>query len=217
MLYHEQDIKIQIFLTSWPGREEMARQTEKSLPRPTTVINSGASIENWENVGDLYYGEQFKEILRKHDGKSTIMNIQGDATYHNWKEVISRYEIAHILFRPGVFAPNDTKTIWGIKPDGEDYGDGFKEVSNTDCTVWFISPKVLKILKNIDLSESKYGWGIDSTACAISRSLCLPVIRDYSITIKHNGGTGYSQEQAKKEMDKLYKKLPKYLHDLLPH
>jgi len=193
------------------------KANKKSLPKPITVINSGTPTENWENVGDLYYGEQFKEILKRHDDKSTIMNIQGDATYHNWEEVISRYKTAYILFRPGVFAPNDTKTIWGAKPDGKDYGDGFKEASNTDCTVWFISPKVLKILKNIDLSESKYGWGIDSIACAISRSLDLPIIRDYSITIEHHGGTGYSAKQAKKEMDELYNKLPKYLQSLFPH
>lgn len=217
MLHHEQDIKIQIFLTSWPGREEMAMQTEKSLPKPTIVINSGAPQEKWENVGDLYYGEQFKEILKRHDGKSAIMNIQGDATYHNWQKVLSRYKIAHTLFRPGVFAPNDTKTIWNVEPDAKDYGDGFKEILNTDCTVWFISPKILKILKTIDLSESKYGWGIDSVVCAISRSLYLPVIRDCSITIEHHGGTGYSTKQAKKEMDELYDKLPKHLQSLLPH
>lgn len=207
--------ELQVFLTSWPGREEMARNTELQLRKicKPVVINSGEFNDGWVNVGDLYYGGQFAEIMRR-CGDGGALLIQGDATLDDWNVVIQRYRLAWRLFDFGVYAPNQTRSDWDSRFDRYDYGHGFRETWNTDCTAWILSPAVIKIIKSLDIPEHKYGWGFDGVACAVSRWLGKPVVKDYGVTVHHHGSTGYNKREAHKEQKKMVNDLPPHIREL---
>ncbi len=219
-------MRIHPFIFNWKGQTDnvlhSVHQLEEINYRPV-VINSDEEYarDGWVNIGDAaFFTRQLLTAFSLFEG-DVFFHIQGDAGYHDWASIISRAKVTFEDYQWGLYAPNVDYTYHtGERVDilSLQCNDPFlRIVSCTDCTCWFIHADIVKAFTdlNINLSQNKYGWGLDVLFSAISFSMERPVLRDYSHTIHHPQGTGYAHEPATAEMHRLFRSLPSYLQQIV--
>ena len=215
----EVELNILCFIFSWKGQYENAVFLEKQFSKlglEVIVINSDDEVEkgNWINIGDeCYFSDQFRkalEIFNKSEAEF-FFHVQADASYEDWRSVISSAESSFSEYQWGVFAPNVDDTFYiSTRTDVFDLGNDKKVVATTDNTCWIVHKDIINELNNnINLMEGNHlGWGWDLLICGFSHIKQRKVIRDYSITVNHPKSTGYMKETAEKEMFDMFGKCP---------
>jgi hypothetical protein len=136
--------------------------------------------------------------------------IVGDNIHDNdFDKIFNSAIYAYNNVNAGVYAPNDKRTAHTDRL--ENIKDELYDVPVTDCGFWFIHPKIIARLKNINYSVSRFGWGIDVITIKESRKQGRLVMRDYSTETDQLDHTcGYDPDIAYRDMKKLerlYKKL----------
>jgi hypothetical protein len=157
-----------------------------------------------------YYGSQFNHAIKHVKDGSIMCVIVGDNIPDNdFKKIFQNALDAYNNFNIGVYSPNDKRSHHRERYDrfnGELY-----DVPNTDCGFWFIHPNIVKKLRNLDFTITKYGWGIDIIFIAEARKQQLLVLRDYSVETDQLDRTiGYNTNLAAegdREIKKEYNKL----------
>ena len=214
-------MKIQTFIFNWRGQYQNTLNKEKQFKEigiVPTVINSDESYpfegDNWHCIGEeSYFNAQFLKAIELFDG-DVLFHVQGDASYDNWKDLITDAKTYYEMTDWGIYAPNVDYTWYdSSRTDVNtiDYPlDKLKMVANTDCTCWFIHKDIINWYKErqLDFSKYKMGWSWDIILPALCYINKRPVLRDYNHTISHPRGTAYDTNKAEQEMWHLYNSLP---------
>lgn len=201
-------MEYQAFIFNWRRQEDKTLNKIAALAPlglNPMVINSDESLEgkyDWVHLGEeAYFSAQFNAAMDMFTG-DVLFHIQADAEYENWGGLVDE-SIRHFeTYRWGVYAPNISWTPQKANiVDESVLEEGLKEVSNTDCTCWFIHRDVIDMMPPVDLSINKTGWGVDTHIMRLSRSIGRKVIRNYRHTVYHPRATGYDREEAHRQMD----------------
>ena len=211
-------MKLQPYIFNWSRTNENVKYIYDQIDN-CTVINSGDTniVDCCHNIGDhSYFSAQFKKMLSLHDGTSTILHIQGDASYHDWSKLIKDSDHYISKYSAGIYYPIVNNTSWTAdkmavtKPSSQD--DNISDVAEGDETVWFIHPDISNYFKDHNLIEilqdNKYGFGWDLIFCSICHLKQIPVIRDNNHIIEHPKSKGYDFHEAWIEFKDVMKNLP---------
>jgi hypothetical protein len=156
-----------------------------------------------------YYGSQFNHAI-KHikDGAIMCVIVGDNIADNNFEKIFQNALDTYNNFNTGVYAPNDKRTTH--KGRNDRFNGELYDVPNTDCGFWFIHPDIVKRLRKLDFTISKYGWGIDNVVIAESRKQKRLVLRDYSVeTDQLDHTVGYDSHGAhiaQVEFEKAYSK-----------
>jgi hypothetical protein len=157
-----------------------------------------------------FYGSQFNHAIKHVKDGAIMCVIVGDNISDNDFEKIFQNALdAYNNFHTGVYSPNDKRTAHQGR--NECFNGDLYNVPNTDCGFWFIHPNIVRRLRVLDFTASKYGWGSDTVVMAEARKQKLLVLRDYSVeTDQLDHSVGYNGERAaagQQVLEKLYSKL----------
>lgn len=212
------DISHQIFIFNWKNQEDKVNQKIqqfREINYDAIVINSDDSLKNkynWIHLGEqAYFTEQFNTAVKLFN-TDLFIHIQGDASYHDWYNLISDAKKYYSIYKYGIYAPNVYYTNWhGGVVNKQPLSNNLWEVSNTDCTCWFIHKDILSEFEPVDLSKNKLGWGIDWYIMNICNAKNRKIIRDYNHTISHPKHTNYDTKQAETELLYMNQKIQSFI------
>jgi len=208
-------LQYKIFIFNWVGQEHNVVFKIKQFNEigyDPIIINSDDSLihkyPNWIHIGEqAYFTEQFNNAVKLFDA-DIMFHIQGDASYSMWDSLIKDASRHYNKYKYGIYAPNIYYTDWRAgEVNIKLIEDRLWEVSNTDCTCWFIHKNIINRYENIDISQNKFGWGIDLYLVHLSKLQNRIVLRDYNHTISHPKGTNYNRLLARQELDYMKEKM----------
>jgi hypothetical protein len=204
--------KIHAFIICWEGKEENTKHISEEIISKVdylTVIYSNSNNlkvygqGEWIQVpNDWYFGKKFKKTLGliKSD---YVMHIHGDTFTDNWPLIVDKFQesIANIPSL-GIWCPEINFTPWKTNEveilrstDGR-----YSFVAQSDCLVWGITKNVILRLNDFNYELNNIGWGIDWGAVCFSYINNLSVVRDLSVFLSHNQGSGYDISLADQQM-----------------
>lgn len=205
------DIYLYIFCWNKVVDNSCLLYTEISATCPnTTIINCDETrpldADKYRSIqldDSYYYGGQFEAAIKAIPPGKVMACITGDVRPGgDWQGIIDN--TVKYLNRGdiGIIAPNVIFTPWEGR--GEHVVDDLWQVGNTDCTFWFLHPRLVELLGHFEYRElSNYGWGIDKMWIAESLAQKMLVVRDYSQTIYQPNTTGYNKWEANSQMKEL--------------
>jgi hypothetical protein len=175
----------------------------------TCIINCDESLIIKDNIPHIqlddshYYGSQYNHSIKHVKDDNILCVIVGDnIPNNNFSEIFQSALKTFNSINVGVYAPHDKRSVHQTKL--KNISENLYNVSTTDCGFWFIHPKIVKKLKNIDYNISKYGWGIDVITAKEAVKQKFLVVRDYSIETDQLDHTqGYDAVKAKDDWAKL--------------
>lgn len=203
---------IHAIIFCWPGKTLDARRICASISQKAdrvTVIDASTDPvdvngdSHWLKINpDSYFGHQFVHAMGLFDG-DVMLQIQADASYPDWQRVVEtcreRFEQMPEL---GIWAPDIDFTTWPTARV-KLFNTGNPElvgVVQSDCIVWALRKPVVEFLRQFDYANNNLGYGIDWAAiahCYANRAL---VLRDLSLRVLHPMGSGYSRDEAHRQM-----------------
>ena len=205
---------IQGFIFSWAGHEQRAMALERKIAAllPVTVINSESAArrnEHWVHLDEsAYFSEQWNRAMRMFDA-DLMFHVQADADSDHFADIVSK---ARSLFRRcpiGVYEPYvDYTDICYDRSQLGEIAPGVMQVPWTDCSCWFIHGDVVRLCPPFDLSVNVYGWGICRAIAAITSSMGLVCVRDYSYDVRHPKRRGYPSSAALQQLHAYVAGLP---------
>jgi hypothetical protein len=129
----------------------------------------------------FFYGGQFDRAIKDvADGEIMCVIVGDNIPTNDFAAVFKAAEHAFRTYNVGVYAPNDKRAISHATRNAL-YAEELYDVDTTDCGFWFIHPRIVRSLKGLDFTQSKYGWGIDTVVIAEARKQGMLVLRDYSV------------------------------------
>ena len=209
-MYTLKDISIYIFNWKKVTNNSLKLYQElSSIIKDTYIINCDENITLDKNIQHIqlndscYYGSQYDNAIKHVKENSIFCVIVGDNITNNNFELIFNSAINTFNnHNVGIYAPHDKRSSHQHK--GKNIINNLYDVINTDCGFWFIHPKIVTKLKNINYKISNYGWGIDIITIKEARKQKFLVLRDYSIETDQLDHTcGYNNDKACEQMKKL--------------
>jgi hypothetical protein len=158
-----------------------------------------------------YYGSQFNTAIKNVKEGAILCVIVGDNIADNdYEKIFNNALSAFNEYNAGVFGPNDKRS-----PHQKHFGPitmNLYSVPNTDCGFWFIHPNIVKRLRGIDYTISKYGWGCDTIVMLESKKQRLLILRDFSTETDQLDHTTnydiYTAQLAQRQLEMAYNALP---------
>lgn len=204
----------QIFIFNWKNQEQKVLQKIQQLNDAgynPIIINSDDTLRDkydWVHIGEqAYFTEQFNTAVNLFNS-DLFIHIQGDASYDNWGQLISDAQKYFTIYNYGIYAPDIDYTNWYAESVNiNQLSDNIWEILNTDSICWFIHKDIINEYEPIDVSQNKFGWGIDWYLIHISNAKNRKVIRDYNHKVLHPNSTNYDKEQATKELQLIEQKI----------
>lgn len=143
-----------------------------------------------------FYGSQFNHAIKHVKDGAIMCVIVGDNIADNDFETIFKNALDTFNnYNTGVYAPNDKRTAHQGR-DARFIGDLYN-VPNTDCGFWFIHPNIIRRLRILDFTLSKFGWGCDTVVMQEAKKQNLLILRDYSVeTDQLDHSVGYNSQRA---------------------
>jgi len=183
-----------------------------------TIVNSDENYKFNENIKTIqlddsyYYGGQYDSSIKDVKNNKIFGVIVGDTINVDFNKLISKLLNTYNNYNVGIYSPHDLRSWWQNNVL-YDITNELKVVDNTDVGIWFLNPKIVKQLKNLDYNISYFGWGIDVITIKQCKKENLLVIRDYSIkTDQIDKSTGYDSSKAKHYEKKLIEHYEKYIN-----
>jgi len=209
---------ISVYIFNWKKVNNNSLKLYKnisSIINDTCIINSDEKYTLEDNIKYIqlddshYYGSQYNHAIKNVKENNIFCCITGDNLCdNNFLKIFQSAINTFNEFCVGVYAPNDKRSPHKARMTKIKYN--LFNVGNTDCGFWFIHPKIVEKLKNLDYSISKYGWGIDVITIQEAKKSGLLVIRDYSIeTDQLDHSCGYNHKDAMvgwKLLEQIYNK-----------
>ena len=209
-----------VAVISWPGFEDNAARIASQVQGHSDVVHvlhnsDRASLtqvsDSWINFPpDAYFGPKFSWAIENID-TDVLLFIVADTNVEQWGKLVKRCGEA---FRAdpdiAVWAPLITETWWNMEKIQINHparNDGSFEVVAVDSIVWAVSSELVSVLKTLDYSKSRFGWGIEVTSAAIARCQEKLVVCDPALQVSHRRGTTYSTELAMVEAEQFYAQL----------
>lgn len=158
-----------------------------------------------------YYGGQFQTAMKHMPSGKILACIVGDAHPEaNWEQLAINAVDAFNTENAGIYAPLTYYTHWVKRMEPINVDKQLYSVCNTDCTTWFISPKLTTKLKVLNYHIlSNYGWGIDCIYCKEAAYMNLNIIRDYRLLVRQPKQTAYDIDLAGIQMEAILKEYEK--------
>lgn len=148
-------------------------------------------------LNDSYYFGGQCQVSLQHCPKNKIWaSVVGDVQLNsiNWFALLESALESFNKHRAGVFGP---KALFHNECLSTHIIGDLHEVYNTDCTIWFVSPKVWNPYTELNLQKNNHlGWGIDEFFCNRARQLQMRAIRDDSILVTSDNKRGYDTQKA---------------------
>jgi len=197
-------MKIQNFIFTWNQFVPNAIDIESKISKygKTTVINSNVNEkrDHWINLNDGYFAEQWNTLVSNIDSDTDfIFHIQSDAYVEDFDILYSRFHEMLSKYDVGIYAPNIDYTCHKYNIDLlNKVEENVYEVTNTDCTCWFINTKITKNKMIYDLNTNIIGYGVDwyySAECLLQNKY---ILRDYTIKVNHPSHKNYDNDKANK-------------------
>jgi hypothetical protein len=205
------DINIYIFCWKKVVENSVALYEEISKVCPNTfVINCDENtqmdqdkIKHIQLDDSYYYGGQFETAIKETPIGRVVACITGDVSpVANWGSIIQKAVDAFNTGKVGVFAPDVDYTFWTKKKRA--LWANLWEVENTDCTIWFIHPSIIEVMRPFPFKKiCNLGWGADTVVNIECNTQNLLIARDYSEKVIHPHETGYDGAVANIQMQKL--------------
>jgi hypothetical protein len=211
--------KYEVFIFNWKLNHENVLNYEnifKEYDIPVTVINSSDNFKKneWVNIGDeSFFSKQWNTLLEyKKSDSDFIIHIQSDAFFSKNIEFLKKLDDLNSKFpnRIGIYAPNVNFTHHTYDIDKcVPFDTNIYSVTNTDCTYWAISNKLLtEKVPLFDLDINSVGWGADWFYSAVATIKDMLVLRDYNFMVDHEYKTGYNSELAEFQFRRWVNALP---------
>jgi hypothetical protein len=203
---------LEIIIFSWPGQKDAALALQSSLSAiaPTRVLHSGQDRQSdWHVLpDDTYFAAQWNWLL-SHAAADFVLHVQADARCNNWHALVERARTVTAHTAVGIYEPHidyceiqyDLTLLRPISP-------GVFEIPVTDCTCWMIRRDIYQAFSPIDTSINRLGWGVPAVAAALAGERNLSVVRDYSTSVLHPPGRGYSTNEARMQRVAYFNALP---------
>lgn len=213
-------VTLHAVVISWDGMYGQARAIAQGLKDHVdrlSVIYSNKENRDETGPGDWvkvpqawFFGRKFKRSLELHGDEEIMLQIQADASFHDWKQVANRCRASfQDLPKLGIWAPELSWTPYDSEQAvlGRLGNTPRYRVAQTDGVVWALPKRLLSRLEALNYDENNFGWGIDWAAIAHAHASGLDVVRDTAIHIKHPESRGYPDAEAKKQMEAFLKQL----------
>jgi hypothetical protein len=215
--YNNRYNNIQIFIFSWKKVEQNAIEILNEVSNvfeDTWLINcneqfnysSNISI-NYNNIifldNNAYYAKQFDTAIQNSKENTIVGFIVGDIKpgITDWNLMKINIIDSFLNLDIGIYAPYEPRTCWQ-KSQEKILGTDLYLTDNTDCTAWFLSPHIIKVAKELQISKNiYYGWGIDIVLCNYSITQGLLVVYDKAVKVINPDNTGYSKNKASNEIN----------------
>ena len=199
-----------IFIISWKGMHENALLISKDVMKITknvTIVYSDpdpdlmldASCQLIRRPNELFWEDKFKACLDA-CGEGPFLVIHADCRCDDWALLVSRCIDANSRFKNiGVWAPKIDSTYWNLSVSGIfKIKDTSLVVScSTDGIVFYLSPEIIKRMRQLKFGNNLFGWGIDSLFCTASHVMDKLVVIDESVSVFHPQNTGYDEDAAR--------------------
>jgi hypothetical protein len=211
--------KIHAAIISWHGMETRARQIAEALEGRVARLSivysrrEGPDLDGpgtWLRVpDDHFYGRKFAASLAATDADETLLQINADATT-DWGHMIDR--LGHALERfpnLGIWTGNVDWSPWSHEiteierlPCGE-----FLRVAKCDGVLWAMTPPIVERMRAFDYTCNNFGWGVEVAAVAYSWAEQRDVLCDLRVKVVHPKRSGYSRQQAERQMKTFLRQL----------
>lgn len=184
--------------------------------RSTKIINSDENhpydVPQIQLDDSFFYGGQFDRAIKDvADGEIMCVIVGDNIPTNDFAAIFRAATSVFCKYNVGVYAPNDKRAVAHVKRNAH-YAEELYDVDTTDCGFWFIHPRIVRRLKALDFTQSKYGWGIDTVVIAEARKQGMLVLRDYSVeTDQLDHSCGYDVRGAMYGMQLLenaYRSMP---------
>ncbi|WP_114966934.1 hypothetical protein [Alkalilacustris brevis] len=201
-------------IISWHGHHgkahAIARELDGCVQRLSVVYSNQSGQRedgpgNWIGIDDhSFFGPKFKEVLMAHGDEDFLLQIQADASHGSWHDLVGALKrAADTRPRLGVWAPNIDSCFWTerntlIAPVPN---TALHHVTHTDAIAWALSRDVVWRMHELDYEANNLGWGIDTLANCYAASRGFDVLRDLSVTVCHDKGSGYDHDPARQQMN----------------
>lgn len=186
-MYTIDDLTVYIF--NWKRVSENTRilyDKIHSIVQDVVIINCDENYAFGPNIDIIhlndscFFGKQFDVSIKHVEDGKIFCTVVGDIIAdNNFENIFVKALESFNSHNVGIFAPNDIRTSW--TQTIRHIKDMLYEPVNTDLGFIFINPQIVRELRNIDFTVSKYGWGIDLTMIKYARDNGFLVLRDYSI------------------------------------
>lgn len=194
--------EILVCITNHNGNENSIHLKENlSNYFDSIIIDSGSSKIHEEfdvQLGNVYYSGLFNESVRqcRLRNKKYLFFIASDVFFPDFKEI------------PGILSNLDPDVyLWTPSSRGQSFphckrhGDSIREIPFPEGFCFIVNIECCDLIYPVSLERNKFGYGIDlllGYACIrIKKKKCVV---DDRIEVYHKEGTGYSQNQALKDM-----------------
>jgi hypothetical protein len=203
---------IHVYIFSWKkvtaNATALYRAIGSVFPN-TTFINCDETVTMPSDIRTIqcddsfYYGRQFDTAIQHAPVGAHVGCIVGDVDpVADWAQIATTMVAAFNKGTYGIIAPNVDYT-WHVARAAL-IEKNIYAVPNTDCTCWFLHPKIVNTLRSLDIgSISNLGWGIDTIAIWESLKNRLYVGRDYDTLVRQPKGTAYNTAAARVQMNAL--------------
>lgn len=199
-----------VFIISWAGHHENASRITEQVLKTTNQVAVVYSDQNQEFIpnvscklirrsNELFWEDKFKACLDAtcDDG---MLVIHADCNCENWAWLVKRCHDAVLNFKDiGVWAPKIDGTHWNLSVSA------IIKINNTDLVlstmtdgiVFYLSPQIIRRMKQVNYGNNKFGWGIDGLFCANSFVNNKLVVIDSAVNVYHpSGKTCYDTRTA---------------------
>lgn len=205
-------MKLKAVVLGWEGKEERARAIATHLrdhadgvrliysTRGSDIVIPG--VEGIRVPSEAYFGGKFAHSIRQW-GDEAMLLVHADTSAPDWREVVAACRRA--LSSPPIklWSPEIDVTAWPttLVQFEQSSTSSYVAVAHTDAIVLGLAPDVVQRLRQLDYRANTFGWGVDWAALCYTYANNGIAVRDRSVTIRHDLGSGYSSQEAARQRD----------------
>lgn len=137
-----------------------------------------------------------------HDAEAMLL-VHADTSATDWKEVAAACVRALSSHPIKLWSPEIDVTPWptALVRFDQSSTSSYLAVAQTDAIVLGLAPDVVQRLRQLDYRGNNLGWGIDWVALCYTYANNGIAVRDRSVAIRHDTGTGYPPQDAVRQME----------------
>lgn len=205
-------MKLKAVVLAWEGKEERARAIAMHLrdhvdgvrltysTRGSDIVIPG--VEGVRVPSESFFGGKFAHSIRDWSDEAMLL-VHADTSATDWKEVAAACARALSSHPIKLWSPEIDVTPWptALVRFDQSSTSSYLAVAQTDAIVLGLAPDVVQRLRQLDYRGNNLGWGIDWVALCYTYANNGIAVRDRSVAIRHDTGTGYPPQDAVRQME----------------
>lgn len=204
-------MKLKAVVIGWEGKEERASTIALHLRNHVDSVRLTYSTRGGDIVipevegirvpSESYFGWKFEHSIRQWNDEAMLL-VHADTSASDWSELVSACSRA--LDSPPIklWSPEIDVTPWptALVQFDQSSTSSYLAVVHTDAIVLGLAPDVVQRLRRLDYRGNNLGWGMDWVALCYTYANNGIAVRDRSVSIRHDAGSGYSPQDASRQM-----------------